>query len=246
MTTQRARRILKWTLGILGGLIVAAIAGILIWSQVGVMPAEAGPLAAVQDDPAITAHDTSAGIVLEPADGSGDAGLVFIPGAKVDPWAYASKLSELVAEEHLTVVISRPWLNLAFFDPRPLADFTSLAPDVETWVVGGHSLGGVRSCQLARDADGLILFGSYCANDLSASGLPVLSISGANDGLSTPEKIAAARHLLPEDAELVEIEGANHASFGDYGPQPGDGPVTISDEDMAAELTSLVGEFFDR
>ena len=104
----------------------------------------------------------------------------------------------------------------------------------------------MRSCQLAPDADALILFGSYCANDLSASGLPVLSISGANDGLSTPEKIAAARHLLPEDADLVEIEGANHASFGDYGPQPGDGPVTISDEDMAAELTSLVAEFFDR
>ena len=136
MTTQRAKRILKWTLGILGGLIVAAIAGILIWSQVGVMPAEAGPLAAVQDDPAIATRDTSAAIVLEPAEGSGEAGLVFIPGAKVDPWAYASKLSDLVTEEHLTVVISRPWLSLAFFDPRPLADFTSLAPDVETgWSV---------------------------------------------------------------------------------------------------------------
>lgn len=246
MTTKRTTRILKWTFGLLGGLVVAAVAGILIWSQVGVMAAEPGPLAAVQDDPAITSHDTTGAIVLEPADGSGDTGLVFIPGAKVDPWAYATTLSELVAEEHVTVVISRPWLNLAFFDPRPLSDFTALAPGVETWMVGGHSLGGVRSCQLAPDADGLILFGSYCANDLSASGLPVLSISGSNDGLSTPEKIAAARDLLPADAELVEIEGANHASFGQYGPQAGDGQATISDEDMAAEVTALVGSFLAR
>ena len=86
-----------------------------------------------------------------------------------------------------------------------------------------------------------MLFGSYCSTDLSASGLPVLSIGGSEDGLSTPEKIADASHLLPADAELDQIEGASHASFGDYGPQAGDGTPTISDADMTAQLTELVG-----
>jgi pimeloyl-ACP methyl ester carboxylesterase len=73
--------------------------------------------------------------------------------------------------------------------------------------------------------------------------MPVLSIAGSDDGLSTPEKIADARPLLPADAEMVEIPGAAHASFGDYGPQAGDGEPTISDEEMTARLTELLGAF---
>ena len=240
---RRRRRILWWILGSLGALIVLAVVGVVIWSQVGVMAAEPEPLAEVRANPAIEITDTDAGIVLAPADESADVGLVYLPGAKVDPWAYAYKLSGLVADEGVTVVITKPWLNLAFFDLRPLSTFTDLAPDVDTWLVGGHSLGGVRACQLAVDADGLALFASYCANDLSDSGLPVISVSGSEDGLSTPDKIADARHLLPADAELHEIAGASHSSFGDYGPQPGDGTPTIDDGDMRDQLTELVGPF---
>lgn len=240
---RRGRRVLWWILGSLGALIVLAVVGIVIWSQVGVMAAEPEPLAEVRANPAIEITDTDAGIVLAPADEASEVGLVYIPGAKVDPWAYANKLSGVVAEDGVTVVITKPWLNLAFFDLRPLSSFTDLAPDIETWLVGGHSLGGVRACQLAADADGLALFASYCANDLSTSGLPVVSIAGSEDGLSTPEKIADARHLLPTDADMDVIDGASHSSFGDYGPQPGDGTPTISDAEMRDRLTELVGAF---
>lgn len=242
-TRRRRLRVLWWILGSLGALIVLGIVGIVIWSQVGVMAAEPEPLAEVRSNTAIEITDTDAGIVLAPAGESADVGLVYVPGAKVDPWAYADKLSGLVAEDGVTVVITKPWLNLAFFDLRPLSSFTDLATGVDTWLVGGHSLGGVRACQLATDADGLALFGSYCANDLSESGLPVISVAGSEDGLSTPEKIADARPLLPDDAQMHEVEGASHASFGDYGPQPGDGTPTISDDDMRDELTELVGPF---
>lgn len=239
---RRGRRVLWWILGSLGALIVLAVIGIVTWSQVGVMAAEPEPLAEVTANPAIEITDTDAGIVLSPAGESADVGLVYIPGAKVDPWAYAYKVSGLV-EDGVTVIITKPWLNLAFFDVRPLSTFTGLAPDVDTWLVGGHSLGGVRACQLATDADGLALFGSYCSDDLSESGLPVISVSGSEDGLSTPQKIADARHLLPGDAEMHEIEGASHSSFGDYGLQAGDNIPTISDEDMRDHLTELVGAF---
>ena len=82
MTRRRGLRILAWTLGIVGGLVVAAIAGILIWSQVGVSQAEPEPLAAVRADDRIVITDDPAGIVLAPADGESDVGLVFIPGGK--------------------------------------------------------------------------------------------------------------------------------------------------------------------
>lgn len=168
---------------------------------------------------------------------------MFIPGSKVAPEAYAALLHGFVVDGGATVVITRPWLNLAFFDPRGLDAFTSAAPEVDTWAVGGHSLGGVRACMLAADADALVLFASYCAVDLSAAGVQVLSLAGAEDGLSTPQNIADARHLLPADASMVDIDGASHASFGDYGEQAGDGTATISDRDMRAAVTEQLTAF---
>ena len=209
------------------------------------MAAEPEPLADVTQNPAIEITDTSGAIVMGPADGASDAGLVFVPGAKVDPWAYANNLAGVVEDAGVTVVITKPWLNLAFFDVRPLSAFTDLAPDVDTWAVGGHSLGGVRACQLTADADALVLFASYCASDISDSNVPVLSIAGTEDELSTPEKIDDARPLLPEDARMEVVDGASHASFGDYGPQPGDGTPTISDDETDGELTALLLSFAD-
>ncbi len=232
----------RWVFGVLGGLVVAAVAGVLVWSQVGVMGAEPEPLATVRADARVAISDDTAGIVLAPASGQSATGLVFIPGAKVDPWAYAAILSGLVTEDDVTVIITKPWLNLAFFDPRGLSSFTDLAPGTGRWLVGGHSLGGVRACQLAGDADGLVLFASYCANDLSGTTLPTLSLAGSEDGLSTPQKITDARHNLPADAVLVELPGASHASFGDYGPQSGDGTPTTTAAEVEAVVVQRVGE----
>jgi len=232
---KKKRRLLRWILWSIVVVLVIAVGGTLAWTQIGVMPAEVQPLAEAKANPAITVTDASEGIVLAPADGVSETGLVFIPGAKVDPWAYVSILQD-VAADGTTVVITRPWLNLAFFDLRGLDAFTSVAPDIESWGVGGHSLGGVRACQLAEDADALVLFASYCATDVSGNALNVLSLAGTEDGLSTPAKIADARHLLPDDAVLVEIDGASHASFGDYGRQAGDGTPTISREEAQAQI----------
>ncbi len=241
MARRRRFRALRWTFGITGALVVVAVVGMVVWSQVGVMGAEPEPLAAVRADERITITDEAAGIVLAPISGDSEVGFVFIPGAKVAAEGYVATLAGLVADEGITVVITEPWLNLAFFDLRPLTSFTDLVPDVDTWMIGGHSLGGVRACQLAEETDALVLFASYCSNDLSEADIPGLSLSGSEDGLSTPAKVDAARVRLPADADMVEIAGANHASFGAYGPQAGDGEATASDETVDAEITSEIG-----
>jgi hypothetical protein len=229
--------------------LVLAIVAFVVWTQI-VMAGDRRATIEVFDNAAVQVTDTGDSIVMTPTgeDGGADAsgeGLVFIPGAKVDPYAYLYKLSGAVEESGLTVVITKPTLNLAFFDQRPLSTFTEAAPGVTDWFVGGHSLGGVRACQWAdsEDVAGLVLFGSYCANDLSQSGLPVLSIGGSNDGLSTPAKIEDASGRLPANTEFVELDGANHADFGDYGVQPGDGTSTVSDEDVRAEITDAIDAF---
>ncbi len=243
-TPRPRRRFLRWMLGGLVALIIAAAVGIVVWSQVGVYAAEPQPLADVRADTGIRFSDSGAAIIMEPTTtGDSTIGLVFIPGAKVDPWAYASTLSGLVRDEGISVVITRPWLNLAFFDLRPLASFTDDVPDVDIWMVGGHSLGGVRACMLAEDADALVLFASYCSTDLATTGMPVLSVSGGNDGLSTRSKIEDAAHLLPPDTLFVEIPGANHANFGAYGPQDGDGESSVPVDEMIANVSEIVGDF---
>jgi pimeloyl-ACP methyl ester carboxylesterase len=239
---RRRRRILAWILGSLGAVILVAVIGFLLWANIGVMAAEPDDLAAVRADPAITLTDAGGAWTMAPSDGESDSGLVFIPGAKVDPLAYAATLQGVV-DEGVTVIITKPTLNLAFFDLRPLSDFTKLAPGIDEWSVGGHSLGGVKACQLAGDADGLVLFASYCANDLSDTDVPALSISGSEDALSTPQKIDDAAHLLPPDTIFVEIDGGNHAGFGAYGAQPGDGAATIPDAEIRRQITDALGPF---
>lgn len=256
---SRRWRIIRRILAALLVLVLLAVIAFVIWARTGVMGPERGPLDRVLADPAITLTETDSAWVMRPAggatgssdsgapggdaaragsgigaDGAGSVGLVFWPGAKVDPRSYAERLSALVSDAGMTVVIAKPWLGLALFDPRGLDAFTAGQDQVSTWMVGGHSMGGVRACLLAKDASALVLFASYCANDLSATDLPVLSLSGSEDGLSTPRKVAAHHGKLPADAIMVEIPGASHASFGDYGEQPGDGTPSIEDAAMDA------------
>jgi hypothetical protein len=220
--------------------VVLVLVAFGVWANM-VMQGERDAAIDVWTNPDVTVTSTDNSVVMTPTNVTSTNGLVFVPGAKVDPYAYMYKLSGLV-ESGLTVVITKPTLNLAFFDLRPLSTFEADAPEVTTWAVGGHSLGGVKACLLADDptVTGLALFGSYCANDLSDTDLTVISIAGSEDGLSTPSKISDAAANLPADTEFIEIEGANHASFGDYGVQPGDGTATIADADMRDALTNAI------
>ncbi|AGW40739.1 hypothetical protein O159_05440 [Leifsonia xyli subsp. cynodontis DSM 46306] len=210
------------------------VVGFLAWASTPMMGTRSAALE-VWRDPAVSVRDAGGSVVLSPASAPSGTGLVFIPGARVDPYAYLFKLSGVVAETGVTVVVAKPTLNLAFFDQRPLSAFTEAAPGMSHWNVGGHSLGGVRACQLAETpgVEGLVLFGSYCANDVSATSLRVLSLGGSNDCLSTPGKIAAAAHLLPPDATFVEIPGMDHAQFGDCA-------ATIGDAEARGALTAAL------
>lgn len=228
-------------------LCILAVLALVIWAESGVMHAESEAWKSVLTDPRITVEEHADAVVLRPAgETTTSIGLVFYPGAKVDAEAYAQRLSGIVDEASATVVIVKPWLRLAIVDPRGLSVFTDYSPETKSWMVGGHSMGGVRACSAAGDADdadALVLFGSYCAADLSGDQLPVLSLSGSEDGLSTSQKVAEARTKLPGSATMVEIPGANHSSFGDYGAQKGDGSPHISDEQMNSTVTTELLKF---
>jgi pimeloyl-ACP methyl ester carboxylesterase len=113
------------------------------------------------------------------------------------------------------------------------------------WYVGGHSLGGVMAADFAAkqaaELRGLVLLASYPTGDLAPS-LRVLSISGSEDGVLNREKLEAGTRYLPEDAVLQVSPGGNHAQFGSYGPQKGDGEPRISPAEQWAETAAIILE----
>ena len=166
-------------------------------------------------------------------------GFVFYPGGRVDPASYAAP-ARAIAEEGFLVVVPELTLNLAVLDPNAADDVIASHPEVERWVIGGHSLGGAMAAGYAsdnRDAiSGLVLWAAYPADstDLSTFDAPVASIFGTRDGLTTLDDIDDSRRRLPADTAFVAIDGGNHAQFGDYGPQAGDNEATISRAEQQA------------
>ena len=230
--------------------LVLVVVVFLVWAHT-VLAGERPASLEAWRDPDVTIRHTDASFVIEPAEGGSDVGLVFIPGAQVDPAAYLWKLSGIVAETGATVVITEPTLNLAFFDTRPLSTFTADAPDVAEWYVGGHSLGGVRACQLAATgADAAAdpeVAGSCCsaATARTTCRTPTCACSrssASRTGCRRPRRWRRRRRCCPRRVTVL-LEGANHASFGDYGPQPGDGVATASDEETRDRITAAVSEF---
>lgn len=175
--------------------------------------------------------------------------LLFYPGGLVSPLAYLPILGQLSQEAHITVLIPHMPLGLAVLD----ADRFELVKDATLPVfIGGHSLGGAMAVPMINtypnQFKGLILWGAYPGkgDDISKSDVPVLSISGSRDGLSTPEEINEAKTRLPNTTTYAVIEGGNHAQFGHYGEQEGDQRATLSRGEQQEQVVAATATFIQK
>lgn len=172
-------------------------------------------------------------------------GLVFSPGARVDPRAYATVLRPLAEAGYFVAVLKVP-LGLSLIDGGQSQQVLDNHPEITHWAVGGHSLGGVSASSFADSTpavDGLVLFASFPISKMKRTDLKVLSVSASLDGLSTPAKVEASKADLPTSTTYVVVDGAVHAFFGDYGPQPGDGTPTADRAVAQAEITKATQTF---
>ena len=170
------------------------------------------------------------------------AGLIFYPGGKVEYTAYAPLMRALAEEGILCILVEMPG-NLAVLDMDAADGLQDLYPEVESWYLGGHSLGGSMAASYAaehaEDYEGLLLLAAYSTADLTESGLEVVSIYGSEDKVQNMEKYEECRGNLPTDTTEQVIQGGCHAGFGSYGPQDGDGTPTISMEVQIAAAVDL-------
>lgn len=226
-------------LALIGLLIVGALAGFVIWGETPAQPMPEA-LAALQSDAQVTIT-TGEWLVFKPITSQPDTGFILYPGGRVDPRAYAPTARQVAEQGYLVVIVRMP-LNLAVFNPGAAEKVIAVFPEIQHWVVGGHSLGGAMAANYAGNhpekVQGLVLWASYPASsdDLSSSKLRVVSIFGSLDGLATSEKIEASRPLLPSDTTWISIDGGNHAQFGWYGEQAGDNPAVLSRNDQQAKV----------
>ncbi len=238
------KKIFKWiAIILLAGLVIAS-AAFAVWAN-DAYPAGKPAVQALNTDSqvAVTMGDY---ITFQPSNMQPTTGFIFYPGGRVDYRAYAPVL-RMIAENGYFVALVHAPLNMAFFDIDAAARVQAEHPEIESWVVGGHSLGGAMASVFAKEhvtqLDGAIFFASYPADDaLKNADVKVLSIYGTND-MAGMETFEEKKSLLPANTKYIVIEGGNHAQFGSYGPQEGDRPATISAEEQWAQAAAATVEF---
>jgi pimeloyl-ACP methyl ester carboxylesterase len=178
-------------------------------------------------------------------------GLLFFPGALVDPTAYAPLTRAVAAAGFPVTLVELP--RRGAFGGANGPDLLGRALDQtrkpggpRRWVVAGHSRGAVAAVDFAAryptSIAGLVLIGTTHPRDVDLAGLavPVTKIVGTNDGIAPERKSNANRRLLPSATRWVRIEGGNHSQFGWYGFQPGDHFADISAERQHALMLSAI------
>ena len=236
--TRPNRRSLLWLLAIVPAVLLLAF---VVWASVPARPMpEAIEALASSERVDVGFADWWS---FTPTEVVPTSGLIIYPGARVDSRAYAPLAHRIAAEGNLVVIVPMP-LNLAFFGADRASEVIAAYPQIEHWVMGGHSLGGAFAAEYVGKhpdrIDGLVLWAAYPAgaNDLSGYSGVVFSIYGTDDGLATKDEVTAAEPQLPPQTMWISIGGGNHAQFGSYGEQSGDNIASISRASQHAQIVS--------
>jgi len=236
---------------VLGILAIAALAFVL-YCIIGVYPANQDAVDSLASAPGVEYSDANGWFTFKtttPTSGK-QIGLVFLPGAKVDARSYAPMCKQLVivgkGEIATCSVVPVP-LNLAFFGTSLPGQVASANPDINSWIIGGHSLGGAFACQTMASNHpgnpslwrGVQTLAAYCPTNINTptytepldSRVEVVAFQGTNDGVQTMADFEAKIANFPQgpgETDIVYIQGGNHAQMGYYGPQSGDNAAIMS------------------
>ena len=213
--------------------VLAVLTGGFLWYVSDYYRAEDTALAVLAQEDSITVRDNLT--ILSPSYPT-DTAVIFYPGAKVEGAAYLPLLDQLRQTGVTCILVEMPF-HMAIFDPDAALDVIPQFPEIRHWYIAGHSMGGAMASQFASShpdqADGLILLGAYLYGDYPPE--DTLTIYGSLNQ-SVEDKIDYTENI-------VEIEGGNHAQFGNYGPQKGDLPAGISAEEQQRQTVEVIQSF---
>lgn len=214
-------------------LLLALCAGAFFWYVSDYYRAEDVALDVLAQDRGISVQDNLT--VLSPTVPS-DTAIIFYPGAKVEAEAYLPLLEQIKQTGVTCILVHMPF-HMAIFDADAAEDVMEQFPDIQHWYMAGHSMGGAMASQFASEhpdkIDGLILLGAYIYGDYPDE--KTLTVYGSLN--------QSVEDHIDYTENIVEIEGGNHAQFGNYGPQKGDLPATISAEEQQEQTVAAIDDF---
>ena len=234
MKTTRISRRKKLLLA--GGiilLILAILAGVFFWYVSDYYRAEDVALAVTTQSSGISQQDNLT--ILSPTYPT-DTAIIFYPGDKVEAEAYLPLLDQIRQTGVICILVHMPF-HMAIFDVNAAETVIARFPEIQHWYIAGHSMGGAMASKFASDhpdqVDGLILLGSYIYGDYPDE--KTLTVYGSLN--------QSVEDHIDYTENIVEIEGGNHAQFGNYGPQKGDTAATISAEEQQAQTVAAIEAF---
>ncbi|MDO9491409.1 alpha/beta fold hydrolase [Acetobacterium sp.] len=185
--------------------------------------------------------------IFTPTAGQDEEGFIFYPGGKVEDIAYAPLMHSLAEQGYPAIIVGMPF-NLAVFNTNGADKVMETLPEIDQWIMVGHSLGGAMAADyLAGHEDqveGLVLLGAYPNKSLAQSSHPVLSLYGSEDQIIDQQGFEGGQNKMPVNASYHEISGANHSGFGNYGAQAGDGTAAISSAEQQAVTVAKIIEIW--
>ncbi len=229
------------------GIVIALIIAFVLWAVIPFTVMDEAVLALNSNDEVIVENGKN--ITFKPTNYEYTKGIIIYPGGKVDSESYSPLAQGLAKKGYLVVLANMP-LDLAIFNIDAATSIIEENEEVESWAIAGHSLGGTTAGMYVKDnvdkIDMLVMLGSYVSEDtdLSSTDITVLSLYGTNDYISSSEDIFSAKSNYPSDTIFYAIEGGNHAGFGYYGEQKGDGVATITrDEQNGIVADKIIATF---
>ena len=166
---------------------------------------------------------------------------IFYPGGKVEETAYAPLLHCLAGQGMDACLVKMPF-RLAVFGANK-ANSVMKQYDYKNWYIGGHSLGGAMAADYASkhgsEFRGVYMLAAYPAKPLDEQTAAII-IYGSEDGVLNMERMTKAKQYLPDGSKEYVIKGGNHAQFGNYGKQEGDGAADISSYEQQHRTVELI------
>jgi len=169
------------------------------------------------------------------------ANVLFIPGGLVNPHSYDYLVINLALNQY-NVTVFKPFFDLAILTPNFASRY--LDDSMPNYIVG-HSLGGVVASMISSGNDlisKVVLLGSYPVKDISDK--ETLLITAEFDLGMDEQAFTDSLQYVGDNFTIVNIEGGNHAQFGWYGPQKGDGEALISTLEQQTQVIQLLLDFF--
>ena len=165
--------------------VLVIFTGFIVWAETPPSPMKQA-INALQSDSNVTVI-SGQWLTFKPTNANYTTGWIIYPGGRVDYRSYAPLAHAIANEGYLTVIVPMP-LNLAVFGANAANDVIASHPEIISWAIGGHSLGGTMAAQYTYQnplkIEGLVLWAAYPAsgNNMSSYNLQVTTIHGSNDG----------------------------------------------------------------